>query len=103
MRAAGVTLVAALTLAAALPAREPPNKQELLAAIEKQLRFASETAGPCVGCVVVSKSDRYPKVPGADQPGKLGGYDLKEFLKLNTAPGDVRIGISLDLSDPKNI
>ena len=103
MRAAGVTLFAALTLVAALPAREP-TKPQLLVEIEKQLRAASETAGPCVGCVVVSKSDRYPKAPGtADQPGKLGGYDLKEFLKLNTAPGDARVGISLDLSDPKNI
>ena len=103
MRVAGVTLLAALTLGAALPAREP-TKQELLAAVEKQLKTAAETAGPCVGLVVVSKSDRYPKPIGAaEQPGKLGGYDLKEFLKLNPAPGDARVGISLDLSDPKNL
>jgi serine protease Do len=103
MRATGVTLVAAITLASALPAQEP-TKPDLLVAIERQLKAAAETAGPSVGCVVVSRSDRYPKVPGAaDQPGKLGGYDIKEFLKLNTAPGDARVAVSLDLSDPKNI
>jgi serine protease Do len=103
MRATGVTLFAALTLVAALPAREP-TKQELLVAIEKQLKSASETAGPCVGCVVVSRSDRYPKsATTADQLGKLGGYDVKEFLKLNLAPADAVLAKALDLSDVRNI
>src|SRR5262249_2553506 len=107
MRVAGVTLLVALTLAGAtLPAQEP-NKtayQEYLAAVEKQLKAANQSAGPCVGCVVVSRSDRYPKpIPADDRPGKLGGYDFKEFIKLNPAPGDALLGKTLDLSDPKNI
>jgi serine protease Do len=103
MRVAGITLLAALTLTTLVPAREP-TKQDLLVAFEKQLKGANETAGPAVACVVVSKSDRYPKMAGSpDAPGKLGGYDIKEFLKLNTAQGDARLAVALDLSDPKNV
>ncbi len=103
MRIAGVSLFVLLAVVAVIPAREP-TKQELLLAVEKQLKSANETAGPAVACVVVSRSDRYPKSAGTtDAPGKLGGYDLKEFLKQNTAHGDDRIGESLDLSNPKNI
>jgi len=77
MRVAGATLIALLTLAVVVPAQEP-TKQELLLAVEKQLKAANETAGPAVACVVVSRSDRYPKLPdSADKPGRLGGYDLK--------------------------
>ena len=100
MRAAGIAILALLALAAALPAREP-TKQELLVAIEKQLKAANETAGPCVACVVVSRSDRYPKPGGPDRPGKLGGYDPKEFLKAN--PGEDRLARNLDLSKQDNI
>lgn len=98
MRAA-VALVAALALAAALPAREPPAKPDLLAAIQKQLRDATESVGSSVACVVVSRSDRYPKPTGPDAPGRLGGFDLKEFARLNGARG----AAGLDLSDPNNI
>lgn len=106
MRAAGVTLLALTLLAPVAQGADqpPPNAREWLAAVEKQLKSTCETAGPCVGCVVVSRSDRYPKVPGAaDQPGKLGGYDLKEFQKLNPAPADKGLGAALDLSDVQNI
>ena len=103
MRLAGATLFALLNFATVLSAREP-TKEELLVAIEKQLKSANATAGPAVACMVVSKSDRYPKPMGAaDKPGHLGGYDPKEFLKLNPAPGNARIAVSLDLSDPKSI
>jgi serine protease Do len=102
MRAApAVALLAAL--AAAAPAQEPPKPSELLVAIEKQLRAATEAAGPSVACVVVSRSDRYPRPVGPDEPGKLGGFDLKEFLKTNPAPGAARLAAALDLSDPRNI
>jgi serine protease Do len=102
MRAAStVALVAAL--AAAAPAQEPPKPADLLVAVEKQLRAAAETAGPCVGCVVVSRSDRYPKPVGPEVPGRLGAFDLKEFVRTNAAPGDARAAATLDLSDPKNI
>lgn len=97
MRAAGIAflpLLALFVLVSALPAREP-NKQELLVAIEKQLRTANETAGPCVACVVVSRSDRYPKTAGAADklPGQLGGYTPDEKKKRDP----------LDLSDTDNI
>lgn len=102
MRAA-FALVAALALGTALPARQPPNKSELLAAAEKQVRAATESVGPSVACVVASKSDRYGKPPADAPPGKLGTFDPKEFLKLNTAPGDARVAVELDLADTKNI
>ncbi len=103
MRAAGVTLFALLAVAAVVPAREP-TKQELLVAVEKQLRAANETAGPAVACVVVSKSDRYPKPAAAtDAPGKLGGFDSKEFIKADPTPAAARLAEALDLSDPKSV
>jgi serine protease Do len=103
MRVAGITLLVALTLTTLVPAGEP-TKQEWLVAVEKQLKAANETVGPAVACVVVSKSDRYPKPAGSpDAPGKLGGYDINEFLKLNTAQGDRRLAKLLDLSDPENV
>ncbi len=99
MRVTGIISLAVLTavsLTALVSAREP-TKQEFLAEVEKKLRATSERVGPAVACVVVSRSDRYPKAAGGDPPGKLGGYDPK---KLNPARGEDR---SLDLSDPKNI
>jgi serine protease Do len=102
MRVAATTLLTLLTLVTVVPAREP-TKQELLQAVEKQLKATSDTAGPAVGCIVVSKSDRYPKLTGEQPPGKLGGYDINEFKKLHPAPADARVAERLDLSDPKNI
>ncbi len=102
MRVVGVALLSALALGSALPAQEP-TKSDLVTAVERQLKAANEVAGPCVACVVVSRSDRYPKGGTADPPGKLGGYDIKEFLKLNPAPRDARLGLSLDLANPENI
>lgn len=97
MRAAGlvVALLAPLGFAAAQPAREP-NRADLLLAVEKQLRAASETVGPSVACVVVSRSDRYPKPAAPQPPGKLGSYDRAEFLKLTN---DGRAAVEHDLSD----
>ena len=98
MRVAGIITFVALTavLSTAFVQAREPTKQEFLAEVEKKLRAATEQAGPAVACVVVSKSDRYPKVTG-DTPGKLGGYDPK---KLNPGQGADRL---LDLSDPKTI
>lgn len=101
MRVACATLLLFLTLASAVSAEEP-TKQELLLAIEKQLKSANETAGPCVVCVVVSRSDRYPKpVSASDVPGKLGGFDVNEYIKTN--PKEIRLARTLDLSDATNI
>ncbi|MBM3980004.1 MAG: PDZ domain-containing protein [Planctomycetes bacterium] len=99
MRAAGFALYLALSLVAAAPAAEPTNS-DLLFAIEKQLRVANELAGPTAACVVVSRSDRYPK-PATDAPGKLGRYDIKEFLKAN--PTEERVAKELDLADVRTI
>ncbi len=100
MRVAGVALLAALSLVAAVPAAEP-TKTDLLFAVEKQLRVANELAGPSVACVVVSKSDRYLKPTGTDKPGKLGGYDIREFLKAH--PTETALAKQLDLADPRTI
>jgi serine protease Do len=101
MRVAGTALFALVLVVAALPARDEPRKEELLQAINRQLRTARETAGPAVASVVVSRSDRYPKSGTADQPGKLGGYDPKEFLRGH--PGEDGLARDLDLSRADNI
>src|SRR5579883_280024 len=101
MRVLCATLLLFLTLIAGTSGEEP-TKQDLLQAIEKQLKSANETAGPCVVCIVVSRSDRYPKlVSASDVPGKLGSFDLSEFIKTN--PKEIRLGRTLDLSDAANI
>lgn len=95
----GLALLAApLALA---PAGEP-TQRELLEAVEKQLKAVAEKAGPSVACVVVSRSESYPK-PAAppDYPGRLGGFDPKEFLKAN--PAKVELARRLDLADRANI
>lgn len=100
MRVAGVTLLALFALATAAAA-DPP-RQELLHAVEKQLKAAAEAAGPSVACVVVSRSDRYPRAEKEpDAPGKLGGFDLTAFLKAH--PDQKRLALSLDLSDPISV
>jgi serine protease Do len=99
MRAAGLALLIAFALVAGAPAAEPTST-DLLFAIQKQLRVANELAGPSAVCVVVSRSDRYPK-PVADAPGKLGRYDIKEFLKAN--PTEERVAKELDLADVRTI
>jgi serine protease Do len=94
-------LLALFTLGAALPAREP-TKQELLVEIDKKLRAANKTAGPCVACVVVSRSDRYPRPSDAsERPGRLGDFDPRAFLKAN--PTEARLAVTLDLTKPDNI
>ncbi|HEY1190246.1 MAG TPA: PDZ domain-containing protein [Gemmata sp.] len=99
MRFAALALPLLLTAPAARG--QEPTKNDLLRAVEKQLRAAHEAAGPCVACVVVSRSDQYPKPPGG-VPGALGAFDRKQFLKDNprAKPAAVR---ELDLSDPRTI
>ncbi len=103
MRFAGLTLLTFAVSALALPAQEPTQK-DLLLAVERHLKAAHETAGPSVGCVVVSRSEQYPKGASAeDVPGRLGAFDAAEFLKANNSPANARLAKSLDLSDAKNI
>ena len=103
MRFVGFTLLALAASALALPAQEPTHK-ELLLAVERQLQSLNETAGPGVACVVVSRSEQYPKAASAeDVPGKLGAFDSAAFLKANNTPANQRLAKSLDLSDPRSI
>ncbi len=75
---------------------DDPKPRELLEAFQKQLASASATAGPSIACIVVSRSEHYPKDPKAEQtPGKLGDFDAKEFVKTNPTPE--RLSPSTDL------
>ena len=94
MRFAGMSLVL-LTLTSALAAQEP-TADELLRAVERKLVAVNETAGPSVACVVVSRSEKYPK-PTSDAPGSLGGFDAKQFLTDNPKATE-RLAKALDLS-----
>jgi serine protease Do len=83
---------------------QEPTHRELLAAFEKQLKATAATAGPSIACVVVSRSDRYPKPKApADTPGTLGTFDAKEFLKDNPSLERATLAKYLDLSDPRSI
>ena len=60
--------------------------------------------GPSIACVVVSRSEHYPKPSSSgDTPGKLGGFDRKEFLKNNASADRLALANSLDLSDSRLI
>ena len=63
MRVAATTLLTLLTLVAVVPAREP-TKQELLLAVEKQLKTTSDTAGPA-GPVQVGSVATMSTVPSS--------------------------------------
>jgi serine protease Do len=98
----GLVLLALCAPAAARA--EEPKQRDLLEAVEKQLKATAETAGPSIVCVVVSRSDRYPKPAKADDtPGRLGGFDPKEFLKNDASAGRAALAKSLDLADPRTI
>ncbi len=102
MRFAGLSLLVLFVVALALPAQEP-TKNDLLFAIEKQLQAVHESAGPSVGCVVVSRSEQYPKpVRASDVPGTLGVFDPVQFLKNNPRAKPL-LAVSLDLSRTENI
>ena len=92
---------AALLFGSCLLAAEP-TQRDLLEAVERKLKAAHEQAGPAVGCVVVSRSDRYPKPPEPPaHAGVLGDFDPAEFLKAH--PGQQVLARRLDLRDPANI
>ena len=70
MRAIRAIVCLAACIALAPSAAQEPNHRELLAAFEKQVKATAATAGPSIACVVVSRSEFYPKSPGAaDLPG----------------------------------
>jgi len=97
--------IAALALAAfaLLPGRAAePMQRDLLEAVERQLTQAHETAGPAVACVVVSRSDKYPKpAKPPDHAGQLGAFDPAAFP--NAEPGQAVLAGRLDLSRAQDI
>lgn len=87
------------SLLPALARSQEPTQRDLLEAVERQLKAANETAGPAVACVVVSRSEFYPRPASPpDYPGRLGGFDPAEFLKAN--PGKTDLTRTLNLADP---
>jgi len=83
---------------------DEPKPRDVLEAFQKQLVTAAATAGPSIACIVVSRSEHYPKAAGqAESPGKLGAFDPKAFLKADPTPERVQLAKTLDLSDPKTI
>jgi serine protease Do len=83
---------------------DEPKHRDLLEAFQKQLATATAAAGPSIACVVVSRSEYYPKDPSADKtPGKLGGFNPKAFLKNGATPERIKLARSLDLADQNTI
>ncbi|MBA4188812.1 MAG: hypothetical protein C0467_12505 [Planctomycetaceae bacterium] len=82
---------------------DEPKYVDLLAAVQKQLKDTVATAGPSIATIVVSRSEHYPKAGPADTPGKLGGFDPKEFMKTDPGIERARLARSLDLSDVNSI
>ncbi|WP_439624609.1 S1C family serine protease [Gemmata sp.] len=99
----GLAVLAACVGLGALGAADEPRAEELLAAVQKKLRDAVARAGPSVATVVVSRSEHYPRPEKADAPGRLGGFDLKEFVRANPTTERTRLGLSLDLSDARGV
>lgn len=83
------------------PAPVPETKRQLLD-LEARLTAAHDGAGRSVACVVVSRSDKYPKPakPPA-HAGQLGDFDRAAFVKAD--PAKTALADRLDLSDRANI
>lgn len=79
-------------------------QRETLKKFQEQLKQAANTVMPSVACIVVSRSDRYPKAANSqDTSGKLGVFDREEFLKINATPERIKLAKSLDLKDEETI
>ena len=100
MRLIALLLLFALIAPAFADPRDEPTK-EGLAKLEKQLKTAHAKVGPAIACVVVSRSDKYPKPAKAPEPWQLGGFDRNAFLKAN--PTQARLADQLDLSNTETI
>lgn len=93
-------LTLALLLVSAISRADEPSKDELLK-FEKQLQAAHKSVGPSLACIVVSRSDQYPKPAQPQEPWRLGGFDRAAFLKANTNRND--LADRLDLSNVQSI
>ena len=96
----GCGLVVLLLCAAPSAAQDKkePTSAELLAAFQKQLKATAATAAPSIACVVVSRSEHYPKpkfVRGVEEiPGKLGSFDRQAFEKSDLDRKSTRLNSS---------
>ena len=99
MRLLSAFIAFALAAPLSLGGADEPTKE--LAKLEKQLKAAHANVGPAIACVVVSRSDKYPKPAKRLEPGRLGGFDRDAFLKAE--PGKARLADRLDLSNPETI
>jgi S1-C subfamily serine protease len=95
-----VLLIPALLLAAPAVRADEPTREELRK-LERQLVAANANAGPAIACVVVSRSDKYPRSERTLEPGQLGGFDREAFLK--ETPSALKLANQLDLSRPDTI
>lgn len=104
MRAATGTALLAAILLPLVPGRAAdPTADELIKAVERKLADVAEVSGQSIACVVVSRSDKYPKPAAPEHPGELGGFDPKEFVATDPTPARVALSKQLDLSDPQTI
>jgi serine protease Do len=89
-------------LMAAPAASQEPTRLQVLSAFQEQLQATYATVAPSIACIVVSRSEHYPK-PVSDTPGKLGAFDPHEFIKANPSPERKTLAKALDLSDVEAI
>lgn len=90
----------ALLLAPALARAEPPTKDDLLK-FEKQLQAANAKVGPSLACIVVSRSDKYPRPEKTPESWQLGAFNRSVFLKAD--PKQRALADQLDLSNVESI
>jgi len=93
-------LLSAFILVPAVARADDPAKEDLLK-FETQLKAANAKVGPSLACIVVSRSDKYPKPDKTPEPWQLGAFDPAEFLKAN--PKKKQLAEQLDLANPESI
>lgn len=101
--APGVVLLAALLVPVLPGPAADPTADDLLRAVEAKLRAVTEKTGGSIACVVVSRSDQYPKPMPQEHAGHLGGFDKAAFLQTDNSKSREALAKKLDLSDPETI
>ncbi len=90
---------ALMLLAAPLAAADPTEKD--LIRLEQKLRAANANVGPSLACIVVSRSEHYPKPDTPAEAWQLGRFDRTAFLKAH--PKELARADRLDLSHVESI
>jgi serine protease Do len=84
-----------------VPAAASGQDKADLARFERQLKAAHANVGPSLACVVVSRSEKYPKLEQPAEPWQLGRFDRDAFLKAD--PKRKLIVDELDLANPEAV